>query len=180
MSIEKEKLIHRAPAFEGRILHVFDDEVEIHGHKTTREVVLHPGASAIIPVTEDGEILFVRQYRYAVEQPLLEIPAGKLDGGEDPDTCAARELTEETGYKTEHMEKLGYVYTTPGFCNETIHLYLADHLVKSHQHLDQDEFLDVIRLPIDKVYQMVDRGEIYDAKTLAALAMARKKLEMRN
>lgn len=101
-------------------------------------------------------------------------------GGEEPDTCAARELTEETGYKTEHMEKLGYVYTTPGFCNETIHLYLADHLVKSHQHLDQDEFLDVIRLPIDKVYQMVDRGEIYDAKTLAALAMARKKLEMRN
>lgn len=180
MSIEKEKLIHRAPAFEGRMLHVFDDEVEIHGHKTTREVVLHPGASAIIPVTGDGKILFVRQYRYAVEQPLLEIPAGKLDGGEDPDTCAARELTEETGYKTEHMEKLGYVYTTPGFCNETIHLYLADHLVKSHQHLDQDEFLDVIRLPIDKVYQMVDRGEIYDAKTLAALAMARKKLEMRN
>ena len=180
MSIEKEKLIHRTPAFEGRMLHVFDDEVEIHGHKTTREVVLHPGASAIIPVTGDGEILFVRQYRYAVEQPLLEIPAGKLDGGEDPDTCAARELTEETGYKTEHMEKLGYVYTTPGFCNETIHLYLADHLVKSHQHLDQDEFLDVIRLPIDKVYQMVDRGEIYDAKTLAALAMARKKLEMRN
>ena len=117
-----------------------------------------------------------RQYRYAVEQPLLEIPAGKLDGGEDPDTCAARELTEETGYKTEHMEKLGYVYTTPGFCNETIHLYLADHLVKSHQHLDQDEFLDVIRLPIDKVYQMVDRGEIYDAKTLAALAMARTRL----
>lgn len=180
MSIEKEKLIHRTPAFEGRMLHVFDDEVEIHGHKTTREVVLHPGASAIIPVTGDGEILFVRQYRYAVEQPLLEIPAGKLDGGEDPDTCAARELTEETGYKTEHMEKLGYVYTTPGFCNETIHLYLADHLVKSHQHLDQDEFLDVIRLPIDKVYQMVDRGEIYDAKTLAALAMAREKLEMRN
>ena len=162
MSIEKEKLIHRTPAFEGRMLHVFDDEVEIHGHKTTREVVLHPGASAIIPVTGDGEIL------------------GKLDGGEDPDTCAARELTEETGYKTEHMEKLGYVYTTPGFCNETIHLYLADHLVKSHQHLDQDEFLDVIRLPIDKVYQMVDHGEIYDAKTLAALAMARKKLEMRN
>ena len=72
MSIEKEKLIHRAPAFEGRMLHVFDDEVEIHGHKTTREVVLHPGASAIIPVTEEGEILFVRQYRYAVEQPLLE------------------------------------------------------------------------------------------------------------
>ena len=180
MSVEKEKMVSREEIYDGQIVHLFKDQVELAGRKAVREVVLHCGAAAIIPVTGDGEILFVRQYRYAVEQPLLEIPAGKLDGGEDPDTCAARELTEETGYKTEHMEKLGYVYTTPGFCNETIHLYLADHLVKSHQHLDQDEFLDVIRLPIDKVYQMVDRGEIYDAKTLAALAMARKKLEMRN
>lgn len=103
MSIEKEKLIHRAPAFEGRMLHVFDDEVEIHGHKTTREVVLHPGASAIIPVTEDGEILFVRQYRYAVEQPLLEIPAGKLDGGEDP-----RYLCSQRAYGRDRLQDGAY------------------------------------------------------------------------
>ncbi len=177
MSIEKEKLIHRKPAFEGRMLHVFDDDVEIGGHKTTREVVLHPGAAAIIPVTEDGHVLFVRQYRYAVEQPLLEIPAGKLDPGEDPDTCAARELTEETGYKSEHIQKLGYIYTTPGFCNETIHLYLADHLVKAHQHLDQDEYLDVISIPLEKVWDMIGKGEIFDAKTLAAFAMAADRLK---
>ncbi len=177
MSIEKEKLIHRKPAFEGRMLHVFDDEVEIGGHKTTREVVLHPGAAAIIPVTEDGYVLFVRQYRYAVEQPLLEIPAGKLDPGEAPDICAARELTEETGYRSEHIQKLGYIYTTPGFCNETIHLYLADHLVKDHQHLDQDEYLDVVSLPLAEVWKQIAEGKIYDAKTLAAFAMAADKLK---
>ncbi len=179
MSIEKEKLLARHPAFEGRMLHVFNDDVEIGGHKTTREVVLHPGASAIIPVTEEGNVLFVRQYRYAVEVPLLEIPAGKLDKGEDPDTCAARELTEETGYKTDHMVKLGYVYTTPGFCNETIHLYLADHLVKAHQHLDQDEYLDVIAIPLSRVWDMIAKGEICDAKTLAAFAMARDRLSQK-
>lgn len=176
MSIEKEKLIHRRPAFEGRMLHVYDDDVEIGGRKAHREVVLHPGASAILPVTDEGEVLFVRQYRYAVEQPLLEIPAGKLDPGEDPDTCAARELTEETGYTTEHLQKLGYVYTTPGFCNETIHLYLADHLVAGKQHLDPDEYLDVIRIPLEEVWQRIAKGEICDAKTLAAFAMARDKL----
>ena len=176
MSIEKEKLIHRAPAFEGRMLHVFDDEVEIHGHKTTREVVLHPGASAIIPVTEDGEILFVRQYRYAVEQPLLEIPAGKLDGGEDPDTCAARELTEETGYKTEHMEKLGYVYTTPGFCNERIHLYLAQGLATGNCHPDEDEFVDTVRMPLEDAVTLVMDGTIRDGKTALGLMMASRLL----
>lgn len=176
MSIEKEKLIHRRPAFEGRMLHVYDDDVEIGGRKAHREVVLHPGASAILPITDEGEVLFVRQYRYAVEQPLLEIPAGKLDPGEDPDTCAARELMEETGYTTEHMQKLGYIYTTPGFCNETIHLYLADHLVAGKQHLDPDEYLDVIRIPLEEVWQRIAKGEICDAKTLSAFAMARDKL----
>lgn len=176
MSIEKEKLLERHPAFEGRMLHVYDDDVEIGGRKAHREVVLHPGAAAIIPVTEEGNVLFVRQYRYAVEQPLLEIPAGKLDPGEDPDTCAARELTEETGYTSEHIQKLGYVYTTPGFCNETIHLYLADHLVKGEQHLDPDEYLDVISMPLTEVWDHIAKGEICDAKTLAAFAMARDKL----
>ena len=176
-----ERQLSSKEIFDGRILHVFEDTVSLpNGKSASREYLRHIGAVCIVPVLENGDVLVERQYRYPVAQVLTEIPAGKLDGGEDPDTCAARELTEETGYKTEHMEKLGYVYTTPGFCNETIHLYLADHLVKSHQHLDRDEFLDVIRLPIDKVYEMVDRGEIYDAKTLAALAMARKKLEMRN
>lgn len=172
MSIEKEKLLKRTPVFEGKLLHIYSDDVEIHGRKTWREVVLHPGACAIIPLTKDKEVIFVRQYRYAVEDALLEIPAGKIDPGEDPDTCAARELTEETGCKAASLTKLGFVYTTPGFCNETIHLYFAEGLEQAHQHLDPDEFLDIVKVPLKKVWDMIALGQIHDAKTLAAFAIA--------
>lgn len=170
--IEKEKLLTREVAYDGKMLHVYNDAVEIGGRKTHREVVLHPGAAAIIPVTAEGEIIFVRQWRYAAEAALLEIPAGKIDPGEDPDTCAARELTEETGCIAGKMTKLGAVFTTPGFCNEKIHLYLAEDLRPAEQHLDTDEFLDVIRIPKGEVFRMVREGELEDAKTLAALAIA--------
>ena len=170
--IEKEKLLERRAAYEGRMLHVYSDRVEIGGRETTREVVLHPGACAVIPVTDDGAVLFVRQYRYAVEEALLEIPAGKIDPGEAPDVCAARELTEETGFRAGSLRKLGAVYTTPGFCNETIHLYLADGLIPAHQHLDADEYLDVVKVPLADVRRMIEAGELHDAKTLAAFAIA--------
>lgn len=175
--IEKEKLLERRAAYEGRMFHVYSDRVEIGGRKTTREVVLHPGACAILPVTEKKEILFVRQYRYAAEETLLEIPAGKIDPGEAPDVCAARELTEETGFRAERLRKLGAVFTTPGFCNEKIHLYLADRLVPAHQHLDTDEFLDVVKIPLDEALEMIRNGEISDAKTLAAFAIAAGRLK---
>lgn len=175
--IEKEKLLERRAAYEGRMLHVYSDRVEIGGRETTREVVLHPGACAILPVTEKKEILFVRQYRYAAEETLLEIPAGKIDPGEAPDVCAARELTEETGFRAERLRKLGAVFTTPGFCNEKIHLYLADRLVPAHQHLDTDEFLDVVKIPLDEALEMIRNGEISDAKTLSAFAIAAGRLK---
>lgn len=175
--IEKEKLLDRRAAYEGRMLHVYSDRVEIGGRETTREVVLHPGACAILPVTEKKEILFVRQYRYAAEETLLEIPAGKIDPREAPDVCAARELTEETGFRAERLRKLGAVFTTPGFCNEKIHLYLADRLVPAHQHLDTDEFLDVVKIPLDEALEMIRNGEISDAKTLAAFAIAAGRLK---
>lgn len=175
--IEKEKLLERRAAYEGRMLHVYSDRVEIGGRETTREVVLHPGACAILPVTEKKEILFVRQYRYAAEETLLEIPAGKIDPGEAPDVCAARELTEETGFRAERLRKLGAVFTTPGFCNEKIHLYLADRLVPAHQHLDTDEFLDVVKITLDEALEMIRNGEISDAKTLAAFAIAAGRLK---
>lgn len=175
--IEKEKLLERRAVYEGRMLHVYSDRVEIGGRETTREVVLHPGACAILPVTEKKEILFVRQYRYAAEETLLEIPAGKIDPGEAPDVCAARELTEETGFRAERLRKLGAVFTTPGFCNEKIHLYLADRLVPAHQHLDTDEFLDVVKIPLDEALEMIRNGEISDAKTLAAFAIAAGRLK---
>lgn len=172
MSIEKEKLLKRTPVFEGKLLHIYADDVEICGRRTWREVVVHPGACAIIPLTPDKEVIFVRQWRYAVGEALLEIPAGKIDPGETPDACAARELTEETGCRAGRLAKLGAVYTTPGFCNETIHLYLADRLEPAEQHLDTDEFLDLVRIPLDRVRDMIARGEIHDAKTLAAFAIA--------
>ena len=175
--IEKEKLLERRAAYEGRMLHVYSDRVEIGGRETTREVVLHPGACAILPVTEKKEILFVRQYRYAAEETLLEIPAGKIDPGEAPDVCAARELTEETGFRAERLRKLGAVFTTPGFCNAKIHLYLADRLVPAHQHLDTDEFLDVVKITLGEALEMIRNGEISDAKTLAAFAIAAGRLK---
>ncbi len=171
MSIEKEKLIHRQEIFKGKLLHVYLDDVELAGEKRKREVVLHGGAAAIIPVTDAGEVLFVRQYRYAAEQDLLEIPAGKVDPGESIDACAVRELEEETGY-TGTLKRLGYVYTTPGFCNERIDLYLADHLKKTKQHLDEGEFLDVVPVPLAEVKEKIRQGKLIDAKTLSAFAIA--------
>ena len=169
MSIEKEKLIHRTPAFEGRMLHVFDDEVEIHGHKTTREIVLHPGASAIIPVTGDGEILFVRQYRYAVEQPLLEIPAGKLERGEDPAAAARRELSEETGASCETLTPLGEILASPGGFTEVLHLYMATGLTFGSQHPDEDEFINFERVPFDALLDRCLSGDLRDGKTVAGV-----------
>lgn len=171
MSIEREKLIHRQEIFKGKLLHVYLDDVELAREKRKREVVLHGGAAAIIPVTDAGEVLFVRQYRYAAEQDLLEIPAGKVDPGESIDACAARELEEETGY-TGTLKRLGYVYTTPGFCNERIDLYLADHLKKTKQHLDEGEFLDVVPVPLAEVKEKIRQGKLIDAKTLSAFAIA--------
>lgn len=175
MSIEKEKLLQREEVYDGRIIHVFKDKVEVAGRKTIRDIVLHSEAAAIIPVTGMGEVLLVKQYRYPVGDAILEIPAGKMDPGETPEECAVRELEEETGYRG-NLKKLGYVYTTPGFCNEIIHLYLATDLVHTHQHLDEGEFLDVISIPLKELRQMIADGKIYDAKTLSAFAIARDKI----
>lgn len=172
MSIEKEKILNREEIYDGRIIHVYKDKVEVAGRKTTREVVLHSEAAAIIPVTDNGEVLLVKQYRYPVGDAILEIPAGKMDPGETPEECAVRELEEETGYRG-NLKKLGYVYTTPGFCNEIIHLYLATGLVHTHQHLDEGEFLDVVSISLKDMWKMIGDGKIYDAKTLSAFAIAR-------
>lgn len=112
MNIKQEKTIDHRTMYEGKLLHVYFDEVEISGKTYRREVVSHPGAAAVIPVTKNKEILFVKQYRYPVKQELLEIPAGKLDEAEDPAHCALRELEEETGY-IGNIRELGYIYTTP-------------------------------------------------------------------
>ena len=171
MNIKQEKTIDHRTMYEGKLLHVYFDEVEISGKTYRREVVSHPGAAAVIPVTENKEILFVKQYRYPVKRELLEIPAGKLDETEDPAHCALRELEEETGY-IGNIRELGYIYTTPGFSDEKIYLYLADHLVYTQQRLDEGEYLEGLKIPVEEVLEMIRNGRISDAKTIAAIAMA--------
>ena len=165
------------------MLHVTVDTVSIDdgqgGEKktATREAVWHFGACAILPLTDDGKIILVRQYRYAAAEAMLEVPAGKIEhDGESPDYCAARELEEEAGVTAKEILPMGYVYTSPGFCNERIYLYLARGLEKGKQHLDDDEFMNVEYYTPQEVEALIDKNEITDAKTIAAFAKARKYL----
>lgn len=166
----KEKVVSSNEIFNGRILKVKLDKVLLpNGKISSREVVLHPGAVAILPILPNGDIVFVKQYRYPIDSIIYELPAGKLELNEKPLKCAIRELSEETGYDTNNLEFLTTIVTTPGFSNENIYLYLAKNLIKSKQHLDEDEFIDVEVLSVSKVKQMILEGNIFDSKTLSAL-----------
>ena len=161
--------------FEGHILHVEKWQVTCpNGHTAPREIVVHRGAAAVVPVYDDGTTLLVRQHRVSVDRVTLEIPAGKLDSwDEDPLECAIRELREETGLKAEKMTLLTSVLTTPGFCTEKIGIYLAQGLTQGDMDLDEDEFLGVVRMPLSEAIDMVMRGDIRDGKTICGLLMAK-------
>ncbi len=179
MSISVETTIDRKEIMTGRVLHVTVDTVRINNSDvtSTREVVWHHGASAILPVTDDGKLILVRQFRYAAAQAMLEVPAGKIEqDGENPDVCAARELEEEAGVTCGELLPLGAIYTSPGFCNEKIYLYLARKLKPSKQHLDEDEFVDLERYTPAEIEQLIIDGDIIDAKTIACFAKARRYL----
>jgi ADP-ribose pyrophosphatase len=163
-------------AFAGRRIEVDVDRVRLpNGHVAELELIHHPGAAAIVPVHE-GEVLLVRQYRYATGGWLLEVPAGTLGPGEAPASCAARELIEETGYRAGSLQPLGWVWSTPGFTDERIWLFLARGLTPERQQLDHDEVLSLERLPVQEVLDRAARGEIHDGKSLAALLLARPHL----
>ena len=148
------------------------------GRAAVREAVRHPGASAIVPVDAEGNVALVRQYRAPIAQVLLEIPAGKLDyKGEDRLEAARRELQEETGLTAENWVHLTDIVTAPGFCDEVISIYLATGLSEGEDRPDDDEFLNVVRMPMDTLMEMAARGEITDAKTLAGLLLAEKALK---
>jgi len=172
-----EVFVSSRPAFDGRLLHVHVDTVRLpDGRMTTREMADHQGAVAVVPVLPDGSVIFVKQYRYPMKTVMYEIPAGKIDPGEEPDVCAVRELSEETGYEADHWEYLGAIATTPGFTDEVIHLYTASGLHPHNQHTDPDEFIAVEIVPADRLLPMIEEGMLFDAKTLAALGvMALKK-----
>ncbi len=168
--------IGRELKYQGTILKIYEDRVISNGHECRWDFIHHDGAAAVIPVTEEGKILMVRQYRNALDRFTLEIPAGKLDSPDEPTLdCAARELEEETGYWAESMEFLISVNTTIAFCDEHIDIYLARDLKPSHQHLDEDEVIQVEEWELKDLEEMIFSGKITDAKTMAAiLAYARK------
>jgi ADP-ribose pyrophosphatase len=161
--------------YSGRVLNLDVDRVRFpDGAEGELEIIRHPGASAVVPLLDDPgavdpRIVLIRQYRYAAGGFVYEIPAGRLDAGESPRACARRELEEEAGYRAEHIVPLGSILTTPGFTDERIHLFLAFGLAQGEQRLERDEFLERAERPMSAVMQMLERGEIPDAKTALAL-----------
>jgi ADP-ribose pyrophosphatase len=159
--------------YRGRTFNVDVDKVRLPGGAEAElELVHHRGAAAVVPVLGDGTVLLVRQYRYATGGWLLEIPAGKLDGGESPETCAGREAEEEVGYRPSKLEPLGWIWSSPGFADEKIWLFLATGLQEAKQELEHDEILHVERMPFQEAVEKAARGEIHDAKSAVALLRA--------
>jgi ADP-ribose pyrophosphatase len=173
------KLLSRRQIYTGRIVDLSLDSVELpNGHQCNLEVIRHPGAAAIVALDNDSNVLLVRQYRYATGEYLLEIPAGKLDAGEAPETCARREIEEETGYAPEELLPLTTLWTTPGYTNERIWLFLARGLRPTQQHLGADEVLTVLRRPFVEAVNDALSGAITDAKSIAGLLCAARHLEV--
>ena len=168
-----EKTLSSKEVFNGKIIRVCHDEVLLeNGEKAMREVVHHNGGVCVLPLLENGDVIFVKQFRYPYKQEVLELPAGKLNKGEDPLESGIRELKEETGATAEKFTDLGKLYPTPGYCGEIIRLYLAEGLSFGSQQLDDDEFLDVVKIPLDEAVKMVLENKIFDSKTQTALLKA--------
>lgn len=174
----REKTLSQEYHFKGHIMAARLDQVELpNGHTAAREVCEHLGGVGVLPIDKDGNIILVRQYRYPYDEIMLEIPAGKLDHGDDEDAadCGLRELKEETGCTAGRIVPLGCIYPSPGFLTEVVHLFAVLDLTEGEMQPDEDEFVEVVRLPIAEVEAMAERNEIRDAKTLVALYRARLK-----
>ena len=166
------KIISSQKVFDGRVFKVTVDTVSEGELTYQREVVHHRGSAVIIPVHDDSSVVLVRQYRHPAVRYLLEAPAGTLDDGERPEAGAARELEEELGLVAGRLDKLSEFFVSPGFCEEKMWVYLATELTESKQRLDDDEILDVVRLPLTDALEMITSGEIQDAKTIIGLMLA--------
>lgn len=168
----EEKTITSKKIFEGNIIDLQVDEVKLpNGETAERELVYHPGAVAVIPITEDNKIVLVEQYRKPLERTLIEIPAGKLEKNENPLTAAVRELEEETGYTTTNLSQVTSFYTSPGFANEKVYVYVTNDLIKMENPPagDDDEFVEIIEVTLDEAKELVEEGRIQDAKTNYAI-----------
>jgi ADP-ribose pyrophosphatase len=178
-----EKTLSSKKIFKGRIIDLYVEEVELPNGKTSsREIVKHPGAVAVIAITPENKIVMVEQFRKPLERNLVEIPAGKLEKGEEPETTARRELEEETGYTCTHLKPLISFYTSPGFADELVHLFLAEDLKKLSEaaELDEDEFVEVMEVTLEEAEEMIANKRIYDAKTAYAVQYLRLKEDMQN
>lgn len=175
-AVEPVIRLDRQLKYTGAILKIYEDTVIANGHEAHWDFIHHDGAAAVVPVTDDGKLLMVRQFRNALNRETLEIPAGKLDDPNEPKIeCAYRELEEETGYRCEKLEYLMSMNTTVAFCDEAIDIFVARNLIPSHQHLDEDEVIFVEEWDIADLEELIYSGKMTDAKTVAAiLAYARK------
>ncbi|MEN8192198.1 MAG: NUDIX hydrolase [Bacteroidota bacterium] len=171
--VEKKEKI-----FEGIVFDVQVDQITYDsGNESVREVVIHNGGAVVLPVTNDGKLILVKQFRYPFQKFLIECPAGKLEKGEDPLTCATRELTEETGYTAESITKLGQIYTTPGFCDEVLYLYLATNLTAGDHDREEGEYgMEIYEYSLSEVDEMIRKGEIVDAKTISIIYQYKSRL----
>lgn len=167
--------------FDGKVLHLYRDDIYLpDGREAFREYCRHVGAVCVVPITDEGEVICVRQYRYPVADVMLEIPAGKLDyKDEDPTSAALRELREETGATCKKLSYMGKYYSSPAILDECIHMYMAEGLEFGDMELDEDEFIEVKRIPIDELVGMIMRGEVHDGKTQSAVMRAAYELKNR-
>lgn len=180
MSKYEEKTVATKSIYDGKIIALQVDDVLLpDGQQAKREIVKHPGAVALIPVTNDGKLILVRQFRKALERTIIEIPAGRIEVGEDPKETAIRELEEETGLGTKSISYLQTFATSPGFADEIIHLYVAKDLfvIDNPAEGDEDEFIDVLEVTVEEAEAMVGSGDIYDAKTAFAVLCAKHELK---
>lgn len=168
-----EKTLSSKIVYDGKVITVIKDDVEVaDGHKSFREVVLHSGGVVVVALKNEDTVLLVKQYRYPLKQTVLELPAGKLEIGEDPNFASKRELEEETGYRANSWQSLGFINTTPGICTEKLYLYLAKDLTFVGEHPDEGEIIRCEEFKLADVFEMISTGKINDAKTICALSRA--------
>ncbi len=169
----RERLIGSRRVFEGRLISVRVDEVELaDGTRTTREVVSHPGAVAVVPMLEDGRVVMIRQYRHAAGRVLWELPAGTLEEGEGPEECARRELAEEVGYEAGKLRLLFSTYLSPGYSSELIHVFVASELRETPARAESEERIETVRLSLEEAMAMIERGEVQNAAAICGLLAA--------
>lgn len=178
----EEKTIKSETLYEGKIIHLQLDDVELPNGKTSkRELIKHPGAVAVIALKDDGKIIMVEQYRKALERSIVEIPAGKLEPGEEPEKTALRELEEETGYGAKSIKPLISFYTSPGFADELVHVFLVEDLyvLEDASEQDEDEFVELVEVTLEEAQQLLDNQRVYDAKTAYAIQYLQLKKAMK-